>query len=175
MTAAALEWVWQMAAIAAAVMALGAVIVAGREDAPAAPARARQVALTPRVVLSVLAVVALAAVLIPLAGTVAIRDSRAAAAAGNLKTALADSRTAERLQPYAATPHLQRALVLEAQGDLVGAAGAARIATDKEPTNWRTWLVRARLDARRGATNAALGELRRARALNPRSVLFTPQ
>ena len=127
MTAAAFEWVWEMAAIACAVMVLGAVIVAGRDDSAAAedargpPRRARAAA-----GVALLAVVAIGAVAVPMAGALATRDSRAAAADGRLDAALQDSRTAERLQPYAATPHLQRALVLEQAGALAAAAAAAQ-------------------------------------------------
>jgi hypothetical protein len=175
MTSAAFEWVWEMAAIAVAVMALGAVILVGREEGPVGRAETastprRQVA--PRVILAVLAVLALIAVVVPLAAATSTRDSRDAAREGRLGAALADSRTAERLQPYAATPHLQRALVLEEAGTLDPAAAAARAATKDEPTNWRTWLVLARLDARRGRGRAAVDELRTARRLNPHFSVF---
>jgi O-antigen ligase len=173
MTAAALEWVWEMAAITVVALALGAVIVAGRDEASvAAP---RDEAPSPRVsraALVLLAVVALGAVAVPMAGALATDRSRDAAAGGRLTAALEDSRTAERLQPYAATPRLQRALVLEAAGALDAAAAAARSATADEPTNWRTWLVLARIDARRGSSASALHALREARRLNPRSALF---
>jgi hypothetical protein len=170
MTSAALEWVWEMAAIAVAVMALAAVVVAGREAPELEP---RAGGLPARLALGLVAAVALVAVLVPLAGARAIRDSQAAASEGRLAAALEDSRTAERLQPYAATPHLQRALVLEAAGALAPAAAAARAATAEEPTNWRPWLVLARIDARRGEAAIAVEELRRARSLNPYSALFT--
>jgi O-antigen ligase len=166
---AAVEWVWQLAAIAATALILGAVIVAGRgepdEQGPAAAAIARPL-------LVVLSVVALAAVVVPFAGQLAVRRSQSAAARGDLSTALADSRAAERLQPYASSAHLQEALVLEQEGRLTAAAAAARVATADSPTDWTTWLTLARIDARRGATNAALSEFRNARRLNPRSTLF---
>jgi cytochrome c-type biogenesis protein CcmH/NrfG len=174
MTAAAFEWVWEMGAIACAAMVLGAVIVVGREEAvgddaldAAAPRR-----VLPRVAVALLAAVALAAVAVPMAGALATRESRDAAADGRLGAALQDSRTAQRLQPYAATPDLQRALVLEEAGALPGAAGAARAATVDEPTNWRTWFVLARIDARRGQAADAVKALRVARRLNPRSALL---
>jgi O-antigen ligase len=171
MFSAAVEWVWQLAAIAAAALILGAVIVAGRDEpAEESPARARRAPVRPLLV--VLAAVALGAVLVPFAGQLAIRRSQAAAARGDLATALADSHAAERLQPYAASAHLQEALVLEAAGRLGPAAAAARVATTDSPTDWTTWLTLARIDARRGATTAALAELRRARTLNYRSSLF---
>ena len=175
--AAAVDWVWQLAAIAAAALVLGAVIVAGRDEVPVAPvpAEAPRAARSPRAsraVLAILALCALGAVLVPLAGTLLLRQSQAAAATGHLGTALQDSLTAQRLQPYAVSPRLQEALVLEQAGDLGPAAAAARVATAGSPTDWTTWLTLARIDARRGATNAALNELRRARQLNPGSTLF---
>ncbi|MGA2930063.1 MAG: O-antigen ligase family protein, partial [Solirubrobacteraceae bacterium] len=177
---AAIEWVWQLAAIAAAALLLGAVIVAGRAEAPQdwdQPQPEVETGglgsrLVPRSVLALLAIAALGAVLVPFAGQLAVRDSQAAAADGNLAAALQDSLAAERLQPYASNAYLQEALVLEAAADLGPAATAARIATTNSPTDWTTWLTLARIDARRGATDAALAELRRARELNPLSVLF---
>lgn len=170
MTSAAFEWVWEMGAIAVAVLALIAVIVAGRDEAlaPRAP-RARAL---PRVAVVALAVAALGATAVPFAGALAIRDSRAAAADGQLTAALEDARTAERVQPYAATPHLQRALLLEQAGSFDAAAAAARTATVEEPTNWRPWIVLARLEARRGAAPEALAAFATAKRLNPKSDLF---
>ena len=169
MTAAAFEWVWEMGAIACAVMLLAAVSLVGRDEAavveePVAPARPR----LSRIAVAVLAVVALGAIAVPMVGAIATRDSRDAID-GRVDAALRDSRTAERVQPYAATAHLQRALVLEQAGSLSGAAAAAKAATAGEPTNWRTWFVLARIDARRGEPAAAVRALRKARRLNPRS------
>lgn len=173
MTAAAFEWVWEMGAIACAVMVLGAVILAGRVDEAGADESARRSRIPiPRAALALLAVAALAAIAVPLSGAIATQDSRAAAADGNLTAALKDSRTAERLQPYSATAHLQRALVLELAGDLRRAAVAAGAATADQPTNWRTWFVRARIDAKRGDAKSAVSALRKARRLNPRSPLL---
>ncbi|MEA2493576.1 MAG: hypothetical protein QOJ29_1487 [Thermoleophilaceae bacterium] len=175
LASAAFEWVWEMAAIACAVMAMGAVILAGRDDAEvlegerAEPQPRRSV---PRASLALLAVLALGAVAVPMAGALATADSRDAAAQGQLSVALEDSRTAARVQPYAATPQLQRALVLEQSGALPAAAGAAKAATAAEPTNWRTWFILARIDARRGDARAAIAALRTARRLNPRSGLL---
>jgi hypothetical protein len=175
LTSAAFEWVWEIGAIACVAMLLGAVILAGREpepqsEAPAAPPRSRSI--VPRAVLAVLSVVALGAVAVPMAGALATGDSRQAAAQGRLDAAIEDTRTAQRLQPYAATPRLQRALVLEEANSLAAAASAARAATAEEPTNWRTWFVLARIEARRGSAAAAVDALRRAKRLNPRSPLL---
>ena len=174
LTAAAYDWVWELGAVAIAAMVLGGVIVAGRDDADGElPAPAAAPARAPRA---------------PSSSSWRSRRWRRsscrsparwrpATAARRLRPGACrprstDTRTAERVQPYAATPHLQRALVLEQAGDLAGAASAARASTRAEPTNWRTWFVLARVDARRGQTAAALRELRTARALNPRSPLL---
>ena len=177
-TAAAVDWVWQMAAIVAAVMALIAVIVAGRDDPEAslgatapgsggAPAR-----WAPRAGLVLASLIALGAISVPLAGAIAIRQSQTAAQQGNLAAAYHDSLTAQRLQPYAGMPRLQEALVLEAARQFGPAARAARAATRDNPTDWQTWLTLARIDAERGANPQALQALRRARQLNPRGSVF---
>jgi hypothetical protein len=174
LASAAFEWVWEMGAIACAVMVLGAVIVAGRDEpvveewAPAPRPRG----LLPRAGVVVLAVVALGAVAVPMAGALATRDSRDAAAEGRIAAALQDGRTAQRVQPYAASPRLQQALVLEQAGALSDASLAARAAAAEEPTNWRTWFTLARIDAKIGNTDVAINELRKARRLNPRSPLL---
>ncbi|MDX6689259.1 MAG: hypothetical protein QOG15_716 [Solirubrobacteraceae bacterium] len=176
MTSAAVEWVWEMGAVACAVMVLAAVILVGRDEPAVVGKRAKPARpLLPRIAVVLLALAATGAVAVPMAAAIATRDSRDAAAAGRLSTALADTRTAERLQPYAATPHLQRALVLEQAGSLVSAVAAAKAATADEPTNWRTWFVLARIEARRGQATAAVAALREAKRLNPRSPLLGAQ
>ena len=79
---------------------------------------------------------------------------------------------AESLQPYAATPKVQQAVVLERSGDLTGAAAAARDATTREATNWRTWLLLANIEAKRQQATAALDAYDEAHRLNPRSLVF---
>ena len=62
--------------------------------------------------------------------------------------------------------------MLELQGDLTGAVEAARAATEAEPTNWRTWFVLSRVEAKAGNTEASVEAYREARSLNPRSEIF---
>ena len=113
-----------------------------------------------------LSVVALVGLGVPLAGATQLRSSQQAAAANQLDPALHQASTSRRVQPFASSPLLQRALVLELRGDLAGAASAAQAAERKEPTNWRPPFVLARIEAERGNVNAGLAALRRARALN---------
>jgi cytochrome c-type biogenesis protein CcmH/NrfG len=117
-------------------------------------------------------VVGLVAVAIPLAGTSSIRDSPSQFRDARLQAALEEARSAHDMQPYAATPSLQQALVLERGGELDAAATQARAATEDEPTNWRTWLVLSRIEAERGDAPASVDAYREARDLNPRSPLF---
>jgi Flp pilus assembly protein TadD len=117
---------------------------------------------------------ALSLVAATLSGATNLRDSQAAAAT-RPAVALRDAADARRVQPYAASPRLQEALLLEQRGDLAGAAAAAARATRSEPTNWRTWFVRARIEAEQGKADAAVRHYRRVRDLNPRSNLFVTQ
>jgi hypothetical protein len=162
--AAAVDWTWQIPALPAAALVMAAAPLSGAEE------RLRR--LPPRLVLAAGALVAIVAIAVPLASTSLIRDSESAVRSGDLGTALADARSAENVQPDAATPRLQQALVLEIEGDLPAAAQAARAATERESTNWRTWLVLSRIEAERGRVDPALAAYRKAKSLNPLSPLF---
>jgi Flp pilus assembly protein TadD len=161
---------WQLAVAPVAALLLGAAILAyrghppGAEDAP--PAWRKW---TPRAAVAVAALAAIIAIAIPYAATSAIRSSQSAFRAGNLKASLSDVATAQSLEPDAATPRLQRALILEASRDLPGARIAIAQAAAREPTNWRIWLIRARIDAESGRALAAVRDYRRAHLLNPQS------
>jgi hypothetical protein len=174
--AAALDWVWQLGALAVAFMLLASVAVAGYSLPEPTRRRRRRRRRNrnylQRVAVAAASIAALIAIWFPLQGAEALRQSELDAGDGDLSGALAQARDAADDQPYAASPRLQQALILEQQGRLPAAAGAASAATDKESTNWRTWLVLARIEAERGTVGASLRAYERARALNPRYVLF---
>jgi len=171
--AAAYDWVWQIAVVPVAALLLGACLVAAPGcDASAEAQPAARSPTIARIGIAALAVAGLLAVVVPYATTSLIRDSRAKAGEADFAAALEKSQSAQRLQPWAASPRLQRALVLEQAGDVEGAATAAAQATAREATNWRTWLVRSRIEARRGRVRTAVQAYRRARSLNPRSPIF---
>ena len=171
---AAVDWAWELTILPVCFLLLAAVIF-GRDtdpdDTPAAPE-----ADVPDPVMRIgfvgAALAALVAILIPLAGLFAIEDSQAEAQSDSLRQALVDARTAGAVEPYAATPNLQQALILERGGALKAAAAAATSATEDEPTNWRPWMILSRIEAARGDTAAAIDAFRKARSLNPRSSLF---
>lgn len=168
-TAAAIDWAWELTVLPVAFFLLAAAVLCAREPGEdELPASHRFVRLT----LPSLSLVAVVIVAIPMASTEAIGQSQANVQNGTLSDALSEATTAEAIQPYAATPKLQQALVLELRGNLPAAVQAARSATHEEPTNWRTWLVLSRLEAQAGNPGRATAAYRRARSLNPRSRIF---
>jgi hypothetical protein len=159
----AVDWVWQIAVLPVGFLLLAAALCAGPGPVGArfeGPGRLSRMGLT------LTALVAMALLAITLSGAVTLRDSQAAARRGDVPRALASATVSARLQPYAAAPAVQRALVLELHGSLSEAAASARRAQRREPTNWRAAYVLARIETRRGRVRQALVALRRARALN---------
>jgi O-antigen ligase len=165
---AAVDWVWELPAIAVTAMLLAAVgFTAQREPGRKRHARREisfAVALTALVVIGVLAIV--------LASASSVNESRASVRAGSLTKALRHAEDAHAVLAAGVTPLLQSAMVREQSGDVRGAAVDARSAARLEPDNWRTWLVLSRLEARLGRPNAAVRAFRRARTLNPMHPIF---
>jgi len=177
---AAVDWMWELGTLAAVFVMLAAImLVAGARESGSGSRDGVSAAVPdadgslrrrlPRVAAVVVSLAALVAIAIPLATTSALTESQDQAGGGGLDAALREARTAVALEPYAASPRLQEALVLERQGDLPAAAQAAREAVRREATNWRTWLILSRLEARLGNAQPALDAFRTARSLNPRS------
>jgi hypothetical protein len=172
---AALDWIWELSVVPVIFFLLVAVAVAGGSDAPRTERRfrgsrePRSVTVIrrygPRAALAGLGVAAIVVIALPLAGQQDIERSQAAAKGGDLRAALSSARDAEAAQPYAATPRLQEALVLERLGDPNRAVRAALAATRREPTNWRTWLVLSRLRAEAGDAPGAADAYRKVRPL----------
>jgi hypothetical protein len=167
---ATFDWMWQLPVLPVALLLLGAALLAGggRSEPPAQ----RRLPLALQIPAAVIAIAAIVAIAIPLASTSLVRGSEAEAREGDLSSALEDARTAQNAQPAAASPRLQQALVLEARGEFPAAAEAARAATERESTNWRTWLVLSRIEAENGEAAAAVRDYRQARSLNRLSSLF---
>jgi O-antigen ligase len=169
--AAAIEWAWELTVLPVIFLLLTAAVIARPRDDDGEAAEPRATVAS-RVAVPALAVAGIVAIGIPTTSANALRDSQAEVRAQDLAAALGEARTAEDIEPYAASPSLQQALVLELQGDLDGALAAAQEATDREPTNWRTWLVLSQLEAQADNPTGAIEAYREARSLNPRSELF---
>jgi tetratricopeptide (TPR) repeat protein len=166
--AAAVDWEWQIPAVSLAGLAAGASLLGPRRRSAETPASSRSV----RAVLCVIAIASIALCSISLTGTSSLRSSRADARDGRLVSAATAARRASDAQPFAAAPQLQLALVLERAGAYDLAVERARKAVTAEPRNWEGWLVAARIEAKRGNTQAAIRDYRRARTLNPHSPVF---
>lgn len=171
MVSAGFDWIWQVPALPVAFLLVAAALLAPtvRGGAEQSGVRERIVA---RVAMVLVAIASLLAISIPLATTNAVRASQAATAHRNLALARSDAHRAVRLEPGAASAHLQLALVDERVGDYHAAVIAAQQATRDEPANWATWLILSRVQAEIGHSSAAVAAYRRSRSLNPRSPIF---
>jgi O-Antigen ligase len=175
---AAIDWVWQLTIIAGVGIAALALVCASEA------ARPRPVSVVSRQSERNLRFAAGAAALvvgwliicanaIPWLASIKLADSQAAVRRGDGDAAYSDAIDAKRIQPWAASPYLQLALVEESSGQLVAARRAIQQAIDRDRENWQLWLVAARLETKSGLVEAGERSLERAAALNPRSPLFS--
>ncbi len=185
MVGASVDWLWQLPVLPAAFMLLAAAVLApsrtpvsirrrlaGETAAPPVSRPRRAATAIGRGGVIVLAAACLIGIAVPLAAGSDVRSSQNAAAGGDLTAAVADARSAIRVEPGAASPYLQLALVLELRHDLPPAVAAARHAIRDESQNWANWLILSRLEAEDKHPAAAISDYRRARSLNPQSPLF---
>jgi Tfp pilus assembly protein PilF len=152
------------------------VFVLGLLTGPATSARGAVAFAPGRLAVGLAAVVAGAVIVaeaVSLLADVEVRRSQADARAGNLRLARSHASDATRIEPWAAAPYVQLALVDEAADRLAAARGAIGEAIRRDDADWRTWWIAARIDRRLGHAAAAEGSLARARALNPRSLLLS--
>jgi hypothetical protein len=168
-TTSLFDWMWKIPVVPIATLLLIAILVTAGDRRTEGSAALR---LPLRVAVVAVSLLALVAIAIPFAGASLIRQSQADARDGDEAAALSDARSAQNVQPGAATPRVQEALLLEQQGEFAPAAAAAREATEREPTNWRTWLLLSRIEAQQGRPEAALRDYRKARELDPLSEIF---
>jgi tetratricopeptide (TPR) repeat protein len=119
------------------------------------------------VLLSAGAVIALILIAIPLTSTIQVRASQSAAAAGKLRQSLGHADSAHRLEPAAASPLLQRALVLEQLDDVADARVAITAAIAREPLSAELWRTASRIATESDRPEIALSDWRRAHQLDP--------
>ena len=89
-----------------------------------------------------------------------------------MRDALDAAESARDIQPWAATPYLQLALVSEQIGALPLARMWIRRAIARDREDWRSWLVAARLETKLGRVAEAERSLDRAVRAQSRSPLF---
>jgi len=175
--AAGIDWMWELTVVSVVgIVFLG--LLVGPATAPAP--RPRPVGETTgrksRFAVGITAVAAawllICAQAIPFLASVKISDSQAAVREGNAEQAIEDAATARNIQPWAASPYVQLALVQEAVGNVEAAEASIREAIERDSRDWRTWLIAARLETKAGNIPKARRSLGRAADLNPRSPLF---
>jgi len=94
-------------------------------------------------------------------------SSNAAAATGDIATAVNRAETARSIEPWAATPYEQLGLLAEGQGEYDLAAERLGQAIDREEGNWLLYYLRARIEYQGGDEAAARADLEEAKRLNP--------
>ncbi|MDO9355479.1 MAG: O-antigen ligase family protein [Solirubrobacteraceae bacterium] len=166
----ALDWFWEVTALALLVMALAGVLVAaGKDERDTAATALAQTPTRSRWPLRFgLVLVALVAVLVELPGLVGtseIRRSGQDVATGDLSAARGHADTAIDTMPWASSPFLQRGLVDERAGEWRSARRALRLAIRRDPYDWRLPLVLARIEAKSGRPEQALEAFRQGKAL----------
>lgn len=178
---AAIDWMWELTIVAlVAVVALG--MLAGVATSPPAAAEQSRRAAAPghgalrrralRTAAVAVAVAAIMCVTVPMLGQERLERSQAAAQRGDVAAAIDSAEDARSLQPWAASPYVQLALVEEQAGRLRGASRHIEDALERDSSDWSTWLVAARIQTKAGSIRAGRRSLRRAQALNPKSALF---
>ena len=152
--AAAIDWMWELSVVGlVAFVALG--LLVGNATAPEAPARGRRFAvrspLTARVLRTAGVAVALGAIIcvaVPMLSQNRLEASEASASRGDLAGAIDDANDARSVQPWAASPYLQLALLEEQRGNLRSANRWIDGALERDSSDWTIWLVAARVQTK---------------------------
>lgn len=167
---AGIDWMWELAAVGTAGLGAAAIAGAGGFD------RVERDRIQPwmRVTLVVLALAAAVTQVPGLVATDRIRASETELAAGDQDRAVELADQAVDAEPWAGSPYAARALALEAQGELGAAKAAAEDAIDRDPNNWRNYLILARIDAARGDRRGVDAQLREVKRLAPNSLYLSP-
>jgi hypothetical protein len=167
-TTSLFDWTWKLPVIPIATLLLLAVLFGSGRDQQ----ERERLPLPIRIGTVILSLLALVAIAIPLTSATFLRRSQDEARSGDTSAALSAARTAQNAMPGAAGPWLQEGLLLEGEGQVDGAATATRKAAEKEPNEWRNWLVLSRIEAERGRDTAAIAAYKQARSLNPHNPIF---
>lgn len=182
--AAGLDWLWELAVIPIAFLLVAAATLLSAEETPAQaeptrrhePTRRRRIlAVAATGTAAIASIAVMVGIGIPMLGSERVAASQREVREGDLASALASAESAADLQPYAASPRVQEALILELDDSLSKASAQARLATDRESTNWETWFVLSRVLAQRGKDGAALRAFHTAQSLDPLSPLLNPE
>ena len=175
---AGFDWMWEvtvvsLVAVVCVGLLTGPATCFGRRRSPGEPWGPRWSIVAVRItgVLAVLGLVVAQG--IPLVAQAAVGRSQDAVRQGDSEQALDAAASAERVQPWAASTHLQRALVEELMGNFPAAHKAVRQALEHDADDWRLWIVAARIETKMGEFGEAESSLARAIELNPNSRILS--
>ena len=167
---AGIDWMWELTIVSiVGIGCLGLIAAAGTE---ARPRSGYPFAAGAAAIAAAWLIICLEA--LPLIAQLEIRRSQETARRGDVVTAVEAADTARRLEPWAASPFVQLALVHEQAGELRPARRSIGDALERDPADWRNWLIAARIQTKAGDLAGASRSLERAIELNPRSPLFRP-
>jgi hypothetical protein len=171
---AAIDWFWEIAGIGAIFFLCAGALVAARcvqlaraqaQSNGKGQGERRRFGLT--VAGLALAWIVALALIGPLLVDRELDSSNAAAATGDIATAVNRAETARSIEPWAATPYEQLGLLAEGQGEYDLAAERMGQAIDREEGNWLLYYLRARIEYQGGDEAAARADLEEAKRLNP--------
>lgn len=171
-----IDWFWEMPVVGAVLFLSAGVLINVRctqltepipvgENGHSAPGGGRRYALG----IAGIAVgwLSIASLVAPLWTQHEIGQSQKAAADGDIAKAIDRADTARSIEPWAASPYVQLALLAQVQGDYPGAIELLNQAIDRENRNWQLYNLRSEYETQVGDTSAAAADLAKAKELNP--------
>ena len=171
---AAIDWIWQFAAIAGiAVVSIGLAGSGSDGTISDSRSRRREGRVGSGIAVILVAWVLICAQAIPWLAAGKISDSQAAVRRGDANEALMNALDAKTLQPWAASPYVQLALVAEYRREFGASRRFITSAISRDSNDWRVWYLAARIERESGRHAAAARSAARARSLDPRSPLFS--
>jgi hypothetical protein len=166
---AGVDWMWEMGAIG--VLAFGGIAAAA---AGGFDRIGGSIPIWLRAAIVAVALLAGATQVPGLVSTERTRASQTALAAHDPQRALQLANEAIDAEPWAGSAWAAKAEAQEAAGDLAAARSDVGDAIERDPNNWRQYLLLARINAERGDRAAVVAALRQAHRLAPRSLYLNP-
>lgn len=170
---AAIDWLWEIAALGAVFfLAAGAAVAArvgqlarARDEAEGERGAQRRFGFA----VAGLAIAWISAIALvgPLLVDRELNAAESAAANGDLSSAINHADTARSIEPWAASPYVVLGLLAKAEGDYATASGRFAQAIHRENRNWQLYYLRSQVEEEAGHPAAARTDLEKARQLNP--------
>lgn len=169
---AAIDWLWEIAAMGAIFFLASGALVAGRcaqlaATRSGAGGKTEQRRFGLAVAGLALAWITALALVGPLLVDREIKSSQAAAANGDIPTAVERADTARSIEPWAASPYVQLGLLAQFERDYPNAEGRLSQAIHREDRNWLLYYLRSKIEHEAGDTAGARADLEHAQRLNP--------